>query len=316
MTSKHFIGIDVSKDWLDIAIHGQNRPLRIANTSQAVTAFLAGLAADAIGLIAFEPTGGYEHSLRQGLAAAGLPFARVHPNQLVAFRTRSGITAKTDAADARLLADFAAVDLARRGLRPVVEGDEALRELAARRRQLVGLLQAERCRAALARAADVRASLVPVIAALEEALATVTAALAARIAAQTALAQQAALLQSLKGVGPVTAATLMAELPELGQLSGKEIAALVGLAPRTRDSGRRRARATTGHGRPGVRRVLFNAARAAIRWNPVMKEFYERLVKDNQRPGKVALTAVMRKLLVVLNAIARDNQPWKHASAT
>jgi len=315
MTSKRFIGVDVSKDWLDIAVHGSHRSARIANTPQAIAAFLSGLDPDAVGLIAFEPTGGYEQSLRHGLAAAGLPFARVHPNQLAAFRTRSGIRAKTDAGDARLLADFAAVDLARRGLRPLVEGDEVLRELAARRRQLVGLLQAERCRAALARAEDVRASLTCVIAALEGALAAVETALAARIAAQTDLAQRAALLRSLKGVGPVTVATLMAELPELGQLSGKEMAALVGLAPRTRDSGKRRARATTGHGRPGVRRVLFNVARTAIRWNPVIKLFYERLVRDNQRPGKVALTAVMRKMLVILNAMARDNQPWKHAAA-
>jgi len=315
MTSKRFLGIDVSKDWLDIAVDGQDRPVRIANAPHPIAAFLAGLCRDEIGLIAFEPTGGYEQTLRQALVAAGLPFARVHPNQLAAFRTRSGVQAKTDARDARLLADFAATDLARRGLRPLVEGDEVLRELAVRRRQLVDLLQAERCRAALARTDTVRASLASVIDALEASLEALEAAIAQRIAAQTELAQRAALLQSLKGVGPVTVATLMAELPELGQLSGKEIAALVGLAPRTRESGKRRARATTGHGRPGVRRVLFNVARTAIRWNPILRAFYQRLVHERQRPGKVALTAVMRKVLVILNAIARDNQPWNHAAA-
>jgi transposase len=113
----------------------------------------------------------------------------------------------------------------------------------------------------------------------------------------------------------VTAHTLLGELPELGRLSGKEIAALVGLAPRNRDSGRTRRRATTGHGRPGVRRVLFNAARSAIRCNPAMTAFHRRLVDDNRRPGKVALVAVMRKMLVTLNAMARDRQPWKDAAA-
>ena len=109
--------------------------------------------------------------------------------------------------------------------------------------------------------------------------------------------------------------TLLGELPELGRLTGKQIAALVGLAPRTRQSGKSAFRATTGHGRPGVRRVLFNAARAAIRWNPAMKAFYARLVETNKRPGKVALVAVMRKMHVILNAIARDKQPWKLAEA-
>ncbi|GLK75528.1 hypothetical protein GCM10008171_07820 [Methylopila jiangsuensis] len=120
-------------------------------------------------------------------------------------------------------------------------------------------------------------------------------------------------LASLKGVGPVTIMTLIGALPELGRLTGKEIASLVGLAPVTRDSGRTRGRAATGHGRPDVRRVLFNAARCAIRHNLTMKAFYDRLVTQNRRPGKVALTAVMRKMLVTLNAIARDRQNWKHA---
>jgi len=311
MTSKLFIGIDVSKDWLDIAVHEAGRPIRIANTDKAVAAWSATLVPQAVALVAFEPTGGYERVLRHALVTAGLAFARVHPNEIAAFRIRCGVKAKTDARDALLLAEFAARELSRRGLGPVVEGDPALREMAARRRQLVDLLQAERCRAALVQDEIVRASLTAVTGVLEAALATLEEAIAARIAAQAALAQRAALLQSLKGVGPVTVATLIAELPELGRLTGKEIAALVGLAPRTRDSGKRHARAATGYGRPGIRRVLFNAARAAIRWNPVMKEFYERLVRLNKRPGKVALTAVMRKLLVILNAIARDNQPWK-----
>ncbi|MFG1424482.1 transposase, partial [Roseixanthobacter liquoris] len=194
-----------------------------------------------------------------------------------------------------------------------VEGDLALREMTVHRRQLVDLLQAERCRAAIAQAEAVRADIAAIVGALAASLDAIEAAIAERIAANAELAQRAANLRTLKGIGPVTVHTLIAELPELGILTGKEIAALVGLAPRNRESGKRSARATTGHGRPGVRRVLFNATRSAIRWNGVMRDFYQRLVTHNKRPGKVALTAVMRKLLVTLNAIARDNQPWAHS---
>jgi len=197
----------------------------------------------------------------------------------------------------------------------MVETDEALREMVARRRQIVDALQAERCRSATAETPIVRDTLQTVCAALETALADVEAAIGAHIDAFKELSDAARALRSLKGVGPITVYTLLGELPELGRLNAKEIAALVGVAPKTRESGKKIFRATTGHGRPGVRRVLFNAARAEIRWNPVMKAFYQRLVDVNHRPGKVALTAVMRKMLVVLNAIARDRQPWKHADA-
>jgi transposase len=118
-------------------------------------------------------------------------------------------------------------------------------------------------------------------------------------------------LQTIFGIGPVAAITLIADLPELGLLSAKQIAALVGLAPHTKRSGKTRYRETTGHGRPGVRRVLFNAARAAVRHPSLFKDFYDRLVTDNRRPGKVALTAVMRKILITANAVARDRQPWR-----
>lgn len=310
MDSKLFIGIDVSKEWLDIALHGTGLSLRIANTPEAIAAWMAGLDGSRIGLIAFEPTGGYERALRRGLAEAGLAYGVVHPNEVVAFRTRTGVKAKTDRQDAKLLADFAALELSRRGLSQPVDPDEILQEMAARRRQLVGLLQAERCRAALAHSAIVRDSLADIAALIEQSLAALEKAIAQRIADTPPLAQRASLLQTFKGVGPVTAATLIADLPELGHLTGKQAAALVGLAPRNRDSGKRRGRATTGHGRPGIRQVLFNAARCAIRWNPVMRAFYDRLVQHNKRPGKVALTAVMRKILVTLNAIARDDKPW------
>jgi transposase len=307
MIDKRIFGIDVAKGWLDAGLAGEARIERIDNTAEAIDAWLDQARPT---MVAFEPTGGYERTLREALRRRGVLFVRVHPNELIAFRKARGIKAKTDPIDARLIAAFAAEELPRRGIKPSIAGDETLRELAARRRQLVETLHAERCRLDLAQAPAVRASLAVVIEAMAASLETLEAELARRIAADPDLAQLASLLRSLKCVGPVTVLTLIAELPELGYLSGKEIASLVGLAPRTRRSGKAVGREITGHGRPGVRRVLFNAARSAIRHNPAMAAFYRRLTQDNGRPGRVALTAVMRKMLVTLNAIARDKQPW------
>jgi transposase len=310
MTGKRIVGIDVAKDWLDVSTAGEHRSGRIPNTAEAIGAWLDQARP---ALVAFEPTGGYERLLRDTLHARGIVFVRVHPNDVIAFRRSRAIKAKTDRIDAHLIAAFAAEEITRRGLRPMALGDETLRELAARRRQLVDSLQAERCRLQLARADGVRTSLTAVIDALRHALKAIEAELAAHIAADPVLAELSALLQTLKGIGPITATTLLADLPELGLLSGKEIAALVGLAPHTRQSGKTRSRERTGHGRPAVRRVLFNAARSVIRRDSCFKDFYDRLVDNNRRPGKVALTAVMRKLLVTANAIARDHKPWQYA---
>jgi len=310
---KPIIGVDVSKEWLDCATAGGSARIeRIANTREAVTALLDHRQP---ALVAFEPTGGYERVLQQALRERGIVFVRVHPNDVIAFRKSRGIRAKTDRIDAGLIASFAADELTRRGLRPSITGDEALRELAARRRQLVNMRQAEGCRLALASSAAVRESLSLMLELLTESMRHLEQEIASRIAADPELARLSDLLQSVKGIGPIVAMTLIAELPELGKLNSKEIAALVGLAPHTRQSGKTRHRESTGHGRPSVRRVLFNAARSAIRVQSPFKNFYNRLVDQNQRPGPVALAAVMRKLLVTANAIARDRQPWKFNTA-
>jgi transposase len=310
---KMMIGVDVAKQWIDIAIAGDRRVKRIANSEQAIDAWLSQIGADSIDLVAFEPTGGYERLLRRCLSRAKVAFKQVHPNEVVAYRRRRGINAKTDRIDARLLADFAAEELARRELEPVPQADEVLRELAARRRQLQALLHAETCRREVADSAVVRKSLQAVIAALERSLAAIDKVIAERIASP-AHAETRRRLQTFCGAGPAIAETLIAELPELGHLSGKKMAALCGLAPHSRDSGKQRGYAATGHGRPGVRKVLFNGARSAIQHNPVMKAFYRQLVDHNHRPGKVALIAVMRKMLVTLNAMVRDGSDWKHAA--
>ena len=310
MADKVIVGIDVSKEWLDLC-PSRGAAERIANTPEAVAAWL-----ERVGpaLIGFEPTGGYERHLVAAARERGIAYVRVHPNAVIAFRASRGIKAKTDAIDARLILDFVSDKLARRELHLSRLGDQQLGALAARRRQLVETLQAERCRLAAAAVPAVRSSLEAVIAVLRHSLDTLEAELSAAIAADPATAELARLLQTIFGVGPVVATALIADLPELGLLSAKQIAALVGLAPHTRRSGKTRYRETTGHGRPGVRRALFNAARAAIRHPSHFRDFYDRLVGGNRRPGKVALVAVMRKILVTANAVARDRLPWHAAS--
>lgn len=309
---KPIVGVDVAKEWLDFAVAGGSRVDRVANTVEGVAAWLDRIRP---GLVAFEPTGGYERVLQRALRERGIVFVRVHPNDVIAFRKSRGIRAKTDRIDAGLIASFAADELTRRGLRPAIAADEVLRELTARRRQLADMLQAEHCRLDLANTPAVRHSLSLTLELLERSLRTVEQEIADRIAADPDLARLSGLLQSVKGIGPITAMTLIAELPELGHLNAKEIAALVGLAPFTRQSGKTHRHEPTGHGRPSVRRVLFNAARSTIQRPSPLKDFYDRLVQQNQRPGKVALVAVMRKLLVTANAIARDRQPWKFKPA-
>lgn len=310
MSDKPIVGVDVAKGWLDLCVLGVSE--RIANNAEAVAAWLDRVRP---GLVGCEPTGGYERILLAALRARAIPYVRVHPNQLVAFRKSQGLRAKTDRIDARLILAFLGQLLARRGWRTAILGDPALPALAARRRQLVDALHAERCRLALAAIPALANSHHAVIATLAQSLETIEAALAAAIAGNPQTKKLAELLQTIYGIGPATAAALIADLPELGLLSAKEIAALVGLAPHTNQSGKTKGREPTGHGRPGVRRALFNAARAAIRHDSPFRDFYNRLTTQNQRPGKVALTAVMRKILVCANAVARDQQPWNLANA-
>jgi transposase len=309
MADKPILAVDVSKGWLDACSTAAATIERIANDDATIGAFLDRVRP---ALVAFEPTGGYEQALIDALRARGIPFIRVHPNAVIAYRKSRGIKAKTDPIDARLILDFV-VDRLRRpdGGAPSIAANEPLRALAARRRQLADTLHAERCRLALARLPGVRTSLERVIAVLQDSLAALDRELAAAIAADPDSAALAALLRSICGIGPAVAASLIAELPELGLLSAKQIAALVGLAPNTRRSGKIRYREPTGHGRADVRRALFNAARAAIRHPSPFRDFYDRLVTQNHRPGKVALTAVMRKILITANAVARDRQPWR-----
>lgn len=312
MTDKPIAGVDVSKEWLDIAVALDGRVERIENEAAAIASWLERVQP---GLVAFEPTGGYERLLQRALRERAVLYVRVHPNEVIAYRKSRGIKAKTDRIDARLIAAFAAEELVRRGLKPAIGGDEVLRELAARRRQIGNAMHAERCRLAIATNKAVRKSIVRQIASLSRDLKELEREIAAHLKSDVGAAELMVLLQSVRGIGPVVAMTLLADLPEIGHLSGKQIAALTGLAPQTHQSGKSQSRERIGHGRPSVRSVLFNAARAAIRHPSPFKAFFDRLVVEHQKPGKVALVAVMRKILITANAVARDRQPWRLANA-
>jgi transposase len=264
-------------------------------------------------LVLLEATGGYEQDLALALAAAGLRVSVVNPRQARDFARCTGKLAKTDRIDAQALRDFAGM-LDAQGHEPRALADEQRRELTAlvvRRRQLVAMLVAERQRLSVAHA-KAKPSILGIMDAIAAQLHDVDGELKDHIQAHHA--DLARLLTSVKGVGPTTASTLLAQLPELGQLNRKQISALVGLAPMNRDSGTLRGTRHIFGGRADVRRVLYVAALVGTRFNPVLKAFYARLLAAG-KPKKVALVACMHKLLIILNAIARTKSPWSNEIA-
>jgi transposase len=301
------VGIDVSKHHLDLAVHQQGRPLRLANDAAGISALIEHLRPLAPTRIVLEATGGYEAACALALQEADLPVLVVNPRQARAFAKSQGILAKTDQVDARVLAHFAAVTTLTP--RPLPTGP--LRELAtlvARRRQLLEQRTAEGNRRELS-TGWVRASIDAVLTLLTSQLAAANAQIRALIAATPALAAQASQLQSVPGVGPVVAATLLGELPELGHVDRRQIAALVGVAPLACDSGQQRGRRRVWGGRASVRTTLYMAALVATRHNPLIRAHYHRLLAAG-KPKKVALVACMRKLLVILNALLKHGTAW------
>jgi transposase len=307
-----YIGLDVSKDTIDVASYPHDEHWRVTTSEADLAALVAQVRARAPALVVVEATGGYEMALVGLLVAAAVPVAVVNPRQVRDFAKATGQLAKTDAIDARVLALFAA----RVQPTPRAVPDAALQDLTAlvtRRRQLIEMLGAERNRLAVARPA-LRRSVGAHIRWLERQLATLEEELATRIRATPVWREKDDLLRSVPGVGPQTARMLIAHLPELGQLSRHEIAALAGVAPLNRDSGHWRGRRTTWGGRAVVRAGLYMAALVASRYNPVLRAFYLRLVVAG-KPKKVALVAVMRKLLTILNAMVRQHRAWAPATA-
>jgi transposase len=305
-----FIGIDVAKAQLEFAGRPSGETGTVANDEDGIHALVERCQALAATLVVCEATGGYEAALVAALATAGLPVVVANPRQVRDFAKATGQLAKTDTIDAQVLALFA--ERVRPAPRPLPdETAQALDALLTRRRQLVEMLTAERNRLLVARP-TVRRDLQQHIRFLERRLREADDDLHTAVKASPAWRVKDDLLQSVPGVGRVVSLTLLAELPELGRLSHKEIAALVGVAPLNRDSGTLRGKRLIYGGRAPVRAVLYMAALVASKCNPVIRAFYQRL-RAAGKPAKVALTACMRKLLIILNAIARRGTPWQPA---
>jgi len=302
-----FVGIDVSKDHLDVALYGSPEVRRVANTDGAIETLVSDLQAQSPRLVVLEATGGFEMPVAIALASAGIPVVIANPRQTRDFARSTGQLAKTDAIDARGLALFAA--RVRPAVRPLPsEESRALDALVARRRQIIGMLTQEKNRLGFA-LKPVQKGIKKHIAWLERQLADVDGELDDRIRKSPIWAARSDLLRSVPGVGPNLSRTLIAELPELGSLSHKQIAALVGVAPRARDSGKFRGKRMVWGGRASVRSALFMSVLSGTRWNPVLRTFYQRL-RSQGKPARVAQTACMRKLLIMLNAMVRDGQSW------
>jgi transposase len=313
------VGVDVAKATLEVGFSDRNATLAPTNDEAGHAALLAHLAAlrtkcSEIGLVVLEATGGLELDVATALQLAGYAVVIVNPRQSRDFARSMGVLAKTDRIDARVLAHMGQTLLQRDDLRKLIKplpdgGQRMLQALVTRRRQLLAMRIAEQQRAS-GPDRRMRRSLNIILKALDRELARLDKDMQAFIGAHHA--ELAALLNEVKGVGKATISTLLAEVPELGELNGREVSALVGVAPINRDSGTMRGKRTIFGGRPAVRKVLFMAALVASRHNPVIKAFYQRLLAAG-KPKKLALTACARKLLTILNAMAKTRKPFNVA---
>lgn len=310
------VGVDVSKATLDVQVRPTDAQWRAANDDDGIRDLVAQLRALVPAQIVIEATGGYELAVVGALAAAGLPVVVVNPRAVRDFARATGQLAKTDQLDAGILARFA--EQVRPAIRPLADAEhQELEALLTRRRQLIEMLTAEKNRLQqvfVVRGARVKKSLTAHIAYLTRELGRADADLAALVRHSPIWRERDALLQSAPGVGPVLSLTLLAALPELGTLDRKAIAALVGVAPLNRDSGVFRGKRMIHGGRAPVRTALYMGALVATRYNPVIRAFYHRLLAAG-KPKKVALTACMRKLLIILNAMVRQHAPWSSTVA-
>jgi transposase len=307
VSSASFVGIDVAKDKLDIAVRPSAAHWIAPQTEEGLTTLVDRLVALAPTLVVLEATGGYELPVAAALATAGVPVAVVNPRQVRAFARGIGQLAKTDALDAQVLARFA--EVVQPTPRPLPEAQaQALSALLARRRQVLGMLVAERQRLATTLLA-VRPHISRHIRFLEAELSDLDGQMREAVQASPLWREQEDLLRSVPGIGPTTAIALLAEVPELGQLDRKQIAALVGVAPFPCDSGSLRGKRLVWGGRARVRTALYMATLVATRHNPLIRAFYQRLCAAG-KPKKVALVACMRKLLTILNAMLRHQTSW------
>jgi transposase len=305
-------GIDVAAAKLDLARHDQAQVHTYDNSPAGIALLCDQIRQQPATAIVVEATGGYETPLVVALAAEGLPVVVINPRQLRAFATAVGQLAKTDAIDARLIARFA--HDVRPPLRPIPEEKQRLfADLAARRRQLITLRTAELNRRQQQTRPELTASIDAVLLVLHQQIELLEEQMAQLIADDEQWTARDAILQSVSGVGPATSHALIADLPELGTIEHKQIAKLVGLAPLNRDSGKLRGRRTIVGGRATVRCALYMATFNAVRCNHQLRTFYQRL-RAAGKPYKLAITACMRKLLTILNALVRDHTPWRNST--
>jgi transposase len=308
MTVEQFIGIDVSKDHLDIATRPTTAPLHFLNTDEGVDALIHHLRPRQPILIVLEATGRYHRLVLSRLLAVGLPAIAINPRQARDFARAIGRLAKTDAIDADVLAEFA--EKIRPQPRSIAdEATQGLEAICTRRRQLVAMLSAEKNRLHTA-PKTIRSELQQHIHWLEKEISQLEKDLDKQIRSSPAWCEKDDLLRTCKGIGPITTLTMLSCLPELGTLSGRQIAALVGVAPFNDDTGKHKGRRHIQGGRLDVRAVLYMATLAAIRHNRTIREFHRRLIAAG-KAKKVAITACMRKLLTILNAMLRDKKPWQ-----
>jgi len=311
MESITVVGIDVSKDRLDVAVRPSGEVFLVERNGAGLEQLTTRLQELAPQVVALEASGGFETIAAAALAAASLPVVVVNPAQIRAFAKAIGQRAKTDPIDAATIAHFA--EATKPEPRPLPdEATRLLGDLVARRRQIIEMIGAERQREQRVTIPHLRRSITRLLRALEKELASLNTDINDAVRGSPAWREKENLLSSVPGIGPVISSTLIAELPELGQLGRREIAALAGLAPFTRQSGQWRGKSCIGGGRTAVRTALFMGAFVAKRYNPVLRTFFDRLVAAG-KPKMVALIAVARKLLTILNAIIRDNRPWQTA---
>lgn len=304
-----FVGIDVSKDRLDVHLRPSGEAFAVARDGAGIDALADRLRRIGPELVVLEATGGFETVVAAGLAAAGLALAVVNPRQIRAFARAVGRLAKTDALDAAVIAHFA--EAVRPQPRPVPAPQaQALGELVARRRQIVEMMGAERNRRRQLRQPRLIKGVDRILAALQTQLSELEQDIDTAVRGTPAWREREDLLTSVPGIGPRIARTLIADLPELGALTRHQVAALTGVAPFNRDSGQWRGRRAIAGGRTSVRNALYMSVLVAIRRNMPLAQTYHRLRRAG-KPAKVAIVATMRKLITILNAIIRDNKPWQ-----
>lgn len=311
ITLEEYVGIDVAKDKLDVAVLGEKATSEATNTQRGISVLVKKMCQLNPKLIVVEATGGYEEALVLSLFEAGLPVALVSPQRVRQYAKARGQWAKTDKLDAQNLAEYG------KNIQPrlfVAKSEEGRRlsAIVGRRRQLVDMQKAEKNRLRTAYL-EMKSSIQTVIDCLKAEVKRLDEEIGKFMKEHEDFKEQEKLLCSAKSIGPVTAATLLADLPELGKLDRKQIAALVGVAPMNHDSGKKRGYRKTKGGRPEVRSVLYMSALSAIRYNPMIKTQYEQLVKRGKEK-KVAITACMRKMLTILNAMMRDQQPFREVA--